>query len=747
MQMAVMPGHSPSSSMEGEKASAAPEPPVSSSDGDRLRASMEAWKRSAALASERYGEARQRQIAAERDDRNELRKRWLEEEAKKRAESVVKQKEAINGCSLSGNMPPPLYQSTPINNRDRKRHHDSNDYGHEEWRQGFRLMEGSATSEMSKTSTDTYINYPQTGIGLSPGMMMPGMHQQSNKGMIADYPTRPFPSSASYPLNSYSANDGMSSSTTEQFFPLERAPRFCEGTFQTQCVVPSTLCCSPMPSTSTADLSLSQRYHSMELPQFPTSSDCIHAGSLRPQQTQFPSNDPAACGCDMRPSSSMCPTSPNEVPTPPALVNSSGAATGNCTSSATVVEPSLRSPAEDLGCNAVNEDNMTKVLTSIRTDSLGMLGADAVDSLFDNDTAADGAAGQVSIVTSTEPNSSPTGFSHGGPQSVHSIHSAPQSNGNCNPPSTPTIDTTASIVPHSTTFPQVSASQSTTFPHQSPSHSSVFPKQSPSQQSSAFPSAVTGRLSPFPHNSQTENAFFAQPSSSQCLSYPTTMENTASFTTPSSQSTAYATVSQQPPGFPQHSTIYPNSFPPTATVFPHTESLPSTSNPYAPSSSATGMGSRYPIYDMPSAQMSQQQMLMQAQQQQQQMAMAMGGGPGAAMNAQQYHMAMIQKHQQNVKAMMQQRAAMYHGYPNGAAMSRQQYFMHMQKMQQTRFHNGIDHSEPAFMSNQRMVGMRGSQIGAGVAATMEPMAGSGTYPQYSQTFAAQQQYVGQFSMN
>lgn len=140
-------------------------------------------------------------------------------------------------------------------------------------------------------------------------------------------------------------------------------------------------------------------------------------------------------------------------------------------------------------------------------------------------------------------------------------------------------------------------------------------------------------------------------------------------------------------------------------------------------------------------------MLMQAQQQQQQMAMAMGGGPGAAMNAQQYHMAMIQKHQQNVKAMMQQRAAMYHGYPNGAAMSRQQYFMHMQKMQQTRFHNGIDHSEPAFMSNQRMVGMRGSQIGAGVAATMEPMAGSGTYPQYSQTFAAQQQYVGQFSMN
>ena len=48
---------------------------VPTSDGDRLRASMEAWKRSAAIASERYEEARQRQIAVERDDRQELRKR------------------------------------------------------------------------------------------------------------------------------------------------------------------------------------------------------------------------------------------------------------------------------------------------------------------------------------------------------------------------------------------------------------------------------------------------------------------------------------------------------------------------------------------------------------------------------------------------------------------------------------------------------------------------------------------------
>lgn len=36
--------------------------------------------------------------------------------------------------------------------------------------------------------------------------------------------------------------------------------------------------------------------------------------------------------------------------------------------------------------------------------------------------------------------------------------------------------------------------------------------------------------------------------------------------------------------------------------------------------------------------------------------MAMGmAGPGAAMSAQQYHMAMMQKHQQHMKVMMQQR--------------------------------------------------------------------------------------------
>ncbi|EPB73718.1 MamL-1 domain protein [Ancylostoma ceylanicum] len=172
MQVALMSGQSPSSTLNGNAST--PDPPVPSSDGDRLRASMEAWKRSAALASERYGEARQRQIAAERDDRQELRKRWLEEEAKKRAESVGKHKDVMSTNTLTPNMPPPLYQSTPINNRDsRKRHLDTNDYGHEEWRQGFRMMEGCGMSDMTKSSADDYPNmtYPPSGAGFYPGMM------------------------------------------------------------------------------------------------------------------------------------------------------------------------------------------------------------------------------------------------------------------------------------------------------------------------------------------------------------------------------------------------------------------------------------------------------------------------------------------------------------------------------------------------------------------------------------------------
>ncbi|KHJ78968.1 hypothetical protein OESDEN_21401 [Oesophagostomum dentatum] len=144
---------------------------------------------------------------------------------------------------------------------------------------------------------------------------------------------------------------------------------------------------------------------------------------------------------------------------------------------------------------------------------------------------------------------------------------------------------------------------------------------------------------------------------------------------------------------------------------------------------------------MPPTQMSQQQLAMQAQQQQ----MAMGMSGSGAMSAQQYHMVMMQKHQQHMKAMMQQRAAMmYQSYPNGA-MSQQQYFMHMQKMQQSRFANGVD---PAFMSGQRMMAMRAAPMAPG--SMMEPIPPTGPYPAYSQgmqSFAAQQQYVGQFTMN
>ncbi|EYC25081.1 hypothetical protein Y032_0012g1688 [Ancylostoma ceylanicum] len=155
---------------------------------------------------------------------------------------------------------------------------------------------------------------------------------------------------------------------------------------------------------------------------------------------------------------------------------------------------------------------------------------------------------------------------------------------------------------------------------------------------------------------------------------------------------------------------------------------------------------RFPGYDMSSQQMSQQQLAMQAQQQQ----MAMGMGGAGTMNAQQYHMVMMQKHQQHMKAMMQQRAAlMYQNYPNGAAaVSQQQYFMHMQKMQQTRFMNGADPSTSTFIGSQRMMSMRGGAMASGsMMESMAPTSGYPGYPQGMQSFAAQQQYVGQFSMN
>uniref|UniRef100_A0A7I4YGZ5 Trithorax group protein osa n=1 Tax=Haemonchus contortus TaxID=6289 RepID=A0A7I4YGZ5_HAECO len=777
MQVAMMPGQSPSSTLNNGNAST-PDPPVSSSatssDADRLRASMEAWKRTAAIASERYNEARQRQIVAEREDRLELRKRWLEEEAKKRAENVGKQKNDLSGSNVSSNMPPPLYQSTPINTRDRKRHLDNNDYGHEEWRQGFRMMEGSGVSEISKSSTDMYGNMPyHTPNGtFYPGMIMPEMQHQG-KGAMHGFPGPGFPNGASYPHGSYPPN-GALPAPNGHFSSSKSTPNFRGNSFATpQTASSSSVSCSPMPSTSTADGStMGQRYPSMELPQFPISADSTPVIQQQSQQNQFSTSDSTPYSCGMRPSPSMCPTSPNEVPTPPALANSGSVPLGSSCTSSAIIEQSLRSPAEDLGCNAVNEDNMTKMLTSIRTDSLGMLGADAVDSLFDSDVGDnDGAAGQVPLVTSTDSSSSPAGFSHGGPQSVHSVHSAPQSNSNCNPPSTPTPS-----APLSTPFPsQVPTSQSSSFPQSSPQPPTFRPPSSP-QQSAAFPSTSPNQPSSFPQNSQSQAPFFQQPSSSHGENFPpSTMATSTNFPmAPSSQNVGFPSSAPQPSNYPQHNAmVQQNAYVqqmPSAPGYPTSGPQPSTSNPYACAPSggmmpntpdpafmaqqgmvnpAFGMNG-YPGYDMPSsAHMSQQQqMAMQAHHQQQ---MMMGvGGAGGAMSAQQYHMVMMQKHQQ-MKAMMHQRAAMmYQGYPNGASMSQQQYFMHMQKMQQTRFASGVDPSAPAFMSGQRMMGMRGAPMGP-PGPMMEPMAPPGGYPagysQGMQPFPPQQQYVGQFSMN
>ncbi|EYC25080.1 hypothetical protein Y032_0012g1688 [Ancylostoma ceylanicum] len=775
MQVALMSGQSPSSTLNGNAST--PDPPVPSSDGDRLRASMEAWKRSAALASERYGEARQRQIAAERDDRQELRKRWLEEEAKKRAESVGKHKDVMSTNTLTPNMPPPLYQSTPINNRDsRKRHLDTNDYGHEEWRQGFRMMEGCGMSDMTKSSADDYPNmtYPPSGAGFYPGMMMPGMQQQPMKGVGPGFSPAAFPTSVTYTGGSFPTNASVPSVPNGQFPSSKSTPSFRGGPFPSQGSVPPPMTCTSLPSTSTADSSLNQRFPSMELPQFPISSDSTPALPQPQQQTQFSGPDSTPYNCGMRPSPSMCPTSPNEVPTPPALASSGSVpVAGSCPSSAALVEQNLRSPAEDLGCNVVNEDNMTRMLTSIRTDSLGMLGADAVDSLFDNDTNGESGATQVPVVTSTDNTSSPAAFSHGGPQSVHSVHSAPHSNGNCNPPSTPTAAATTPSASHSTNYSQqVPASQSTSFPQASPSQSSSFPQPSPSQPNGYPLAAASAQPPPFTQNSQSQSNFFAHSSSSQQSgSFPaTSMAQSNSFPmTPSSQTAGFNTAPAQPSMFPQQSVMQPNTFPQmqSGAGYPQQGSIPTTSNPYPPAPGVGVMGAAcpepsflgqqsminpgfgmngFPGYDMSSQQMSQQQLAMQAQQQQ----MAMGMGGAGTMNAQQYHMVMMQKHQQHMKAMMQQRAAlMYQNYPNGAAaVSQQQYFMHMQKMQQTRFMNGADPSTSTFIGSQRMMSMRGGAMASGsMMESMAPTSGYPGYPQGMQSFAAQQQYVGQFSMN
>ncbi|KAK5983248.1 hypothetical protein GCK32_016176 [Trichostrongylus colubriformis] len=259
MQVAMMPGQSLSSALSNGNAST-PDPPVSctasSSDADRLRASMEAWKRTAAKATERYSELRQRQIAAERKDRHELRKRWLEEEAKKRTENMGKQKAGLSGSTASSNMPPPLSQLTPISNRDRKHHLDNNDYGHEEWRQGFRMMEGSGTPKITKTSTDMYggLAYHTPDGTFYPGMMMHEMEQRV-KGAMLGFPGGPiFSNGASCPPGSYTANGGVPP-PNKRFPSSKSTPNFHGKSFSTSQAVSSSVACPPMPSTSTADTS------------------------------------------------------------------------------------------------------------------------------------------------------------------------------------------------------------------------------------------------------------------------------------------------------------------------------------------------------------------------------------------------------------------------------------------------------------------------------------------------------------
>ncbi|KAK6016839.1 MamL-1 domain protein [Ostertagia ostertagi] len=311
MQVAMMPGQSPSSTLNNGNAST-PDPPVSSSasssDADRLRASMEAWKRTAAIASERYSEARQRQIAAEREDRHELRKRWLEEEAKKRAESVGKQKDGLSGGNVSSNMPP-----------DRKRHLDNNDYGHEEWRQGFRMMEGSGMPEISKASADMYGNmgYHTPNGSFYPGMMMHEMQQQG-KGVMVGFSSPVFPNGTSYPPGSYPPNGGLPAANGH--FPSSKsAPSFRGNSFPTSQTVSSSVACSPMPSTSTADAStLGQRFPSMESFNLPISLDSTPVFKQQAHKGHYiPSGLTPYSWWDAAQVTSMLP----DVPTPPALAN------------------------------------------------------------------------------------------------------------------------------------------------------------------------------------------------------------------------------------------------------------------------------------------------------------------------------------------------------------------------------------------------------------------------------------------
>lgn len=141
--------------------------------------------------------------------------------------------------------------------------------------------------------------------------------QMRNKGMMPGFPTPGFPSNASYPAGSYAANGGTPQAQNGPFPMSKSTPNFCANSFPTT-QTSSAMGCSPMPSTSTADAStgasLGPRFPSMELPQFPISTDSTPAiPQQQSQQGQFSTSDSTPYGCGMRPSPSMCPTSPNEV--------------------------------------------------------------------------------------------------------------------------------------------------------------------------------------------------------------------------------------------------------------------------------------------------------------------------------------------------------------------------------------------------------------------------------------------------
>lgn len=142
---------------------------------------------------------------------------------------------------------------------------------------------------------------------------MPGMQQQPAKGVGPGFSPAPFPNNACYPGGSFSSNVALPNVANGQFPSSKSTPSFRGGPFPSQSNVPPPMACSSMPSTSTADSTLNQRFPSMELPQFPISSDSTPTLPQPQQQTPFSGTVSTPYNCGMRPSPSMCPTSPNEV--------------------------------------------------------------------------------------------------------------------------------------------------------------------------------------------------------------------------------------------------------------------------------------------------------------------------------------------------------------------------------------------------------------------------------------------------